>query len=259
MHLNALHWFLIFLASVVAGAMNAVAGGGTLVAFPALLFVGVPSIVANATTSLGVWPSSVASGWLYRQDIETRRSTLALLSAMSLGGGFFGAWLLLHTPQRIFDLLIPVLLVFAASIFTASGRIRLLADRLSIPGGRLLALAVFGQLAIGVYGGYFGAAMGVLMLALFSLTLGRNIHSLNGVRSICGIFINGMAVIVFIAGHKIDWWIALVMAVASAAGASVGTVYMRRLNPAPARRVVLVLAWGMTLAFVAKMVFARFL
>ncbi|HEV2387983.1 MAG TPA: sulfite exporter TauE/SafE family protein [Candidatus Acidoferrales bacterium] len=252
MHIDSLHWVLVILASVVAGAMNAVAGGGTLLAFPTLLFVGVPSIPANATTSLGLWPSSVASGWLYRKDIDVPGQALALLSMVSVAGGFLGAWLLLHTPQRIFDLLVPVLLLFAAAIFTASERIRLLAGRLSIPGGRLLALAVAGQFAIGIYGGYFGAAMGVLMLALFSLTLASTIHSMNGVRSICGMAINGMAVVVFIAGHRIDWRIAAVMALASVGGASAGTVYMRRLDPAPARRVVLALAWGMTLAFVAR-------
>jgi len=233
--------------------MNAVAGGGTLVAFPALLFAGVPPIVANATTSLGLWPSAAMSGWVYRKEITTPRRTVLLLVAMSLAGGFAGAWLLLHTPERIFDRLIPVLLLFAVVLFTASGKVRRMAERMSISAGRLEALAIVGQFAVAIYGGYFGAAMGVLMLALFSLTLGSSIHSMNGVRTFCATAVNAIAVVVFIFGHRIDWHVAAVMAVAAVIGATGGALVMRKLNPLLARRVVMVVAWGMTLAYVAKM------
>ena len=233
--------------------MNAVAGGGTLVAFPALLFAGVPAIVANATTSLGLWPSAATSGWVYRKEITTPRRTVLLLVAMSLAGGFAGAWLLLHTPERIFDRLIPLLLLFAVVLFTASGKVRRMAERMSISAGRLELLAILGQFAVAIYGGYFGAAMGVLMLALFSLTLGSSIHSMNGVRTFCATAVNAIAVVVFIFGHRIDWRVAAVMAVAAVIGAMGGALAMRKLNPLLARRGVMVVAWGMTLAYVAKM------
>lgn len=253
MHLNHVYLFLIFLASIIAGAMNAVAGGGTLVAFPALLFAGVPSIVANATSSLGMWPSSATSGWVYRKHIDTPRRTLVLLIVASIAGGFFGAWLLLHTPESIFNRLIPVLLLFAVCLFSISGYVRRMAERMSISAGHLAAMACIGQFAIAIYGGYFGAAMGVLMLSLFSLTLSSNIHSMNGVRTFCGAAVNATAVVVFILGHRIDWWFAAVMAIGSTVGSTAGAMGMRRLNPLLARRVVLLIAWGMTLAYVAKM------
>jgi uncharacterized membrane protein YfcA len=253
MHTPLLYLFLIFLASLLAGAMNAVAGGGTLVAFPALLFAGVPPIVANATTALGLWPSAATSGWVYRKHIETPRRTVVALIAVSIAGGFLGAWLLLHTPEHVFDRLIPLLLLFAALLFTASGRVRRMAERLSISAGRLAALAIAGQLIVAIYGGYFGAAMGVLMLGLFSLTLGTNIHSMNGVRTFCGTAVNATAVVVFIFGHRIDWRFAALMAVGAITGATVGAMSMRRLDPLLARRIVLVVAWAMTIAYLVKM------
>lgn len=253
MHTQLLYLVLVFLASVVAGVMNSVAGGGTLVAFPTLLLVGVPPIAANATTALGVWPSAATSGFVYRKEITTPRRTVLLLVAVSLVGGFLGAWLLLHTPEDIFEKLVPALLLFAAFLFTVSGRVRKIAEKLSIAPERLAVLAIIGQIPIAIYGGYFGAAMGVLMLALFSLTLGSTIHSMNGVRSFCGTAAKAVAVIVFIAGNRIDWTMAGVMAAGAILGATVGANSMKRLNPMRARRVVLVLAWCMTIAYVIKM------
>jgi uncharacterized protein len=253
MHTSPLYLFLIFLASLVAGVMNAVAGGGTLVAFPALLFAGVPPIVANATTSLGLWPSAATGGWVYRKEITTPRRTLLLLVAVSVAGGFAGSWLLLHTPEHAFNRLIPVLLLFALALFTASGKVRRMAERMSISARHLAVAAILGQFAVAIYGGYFGAAMGVLMLTLYSLTLGSSIHSMNGVRTFCGSATNAIAVVVFIFGHRIDWLVAAVMASAAVIGAMAGALSMRKLNPLLARRVVLVLAWCMTLAYVARM------
>jgi uncharacterized membrane protein YfcA len=255
MHISAVYMFLLFLAAAVAGAMNTVAGGGTLVSFPSLLFAGVPSITANATNSMALWPATLLTGWLYRDRMETPRRTFMLLIAMSVAGGFLGAWLLLHTPQRVFDRLIPVLLLFAAVLFTISPRVRGMTEHLSIPAAWLTAIAAVGQFAVAVYGGYFGAGMGVLMLALYSLTLNTSIHSMLGLRSMCATAANATAVVVFIAGHKIDWWIAAVMALGAMAGAGLTTITLKRLEPAIARRVVLFMAWGMTLAYLAKMGF----
>lgn len=253
MHMPVFYMFLIFLASLVAGAMNSVAGGGTLVTFPTLLFTGVPPIIANASNSMGIWPSGLFTGWLYREHIETSRRMFALLIAMSVVGGFLGAWLLLHTPEKIFNRLIPLLLLFAAILFTFSRHARGIADRMSIPAHWLAVTAVLGQFAVGVYGGYFGAGMGVLMLSLYSLALSTNIHSMLGIRSTCGTAIKATAVIVFIAGHRIDWLVAALVAAGSMAGAGAATLSVRRLPPALARRVVLVVAWGMTLAYITKM------
>lgn len=253
MHTRVIYMFLIFLGGLVAGAMNSVAGGGTLVSFPTLLFAGVPPIVANATNSLGLWPASLFTGWMYRDKIVTPRRTILLMVAVSVIGGFLGAWLLLHTPERIFYRLIPVLLLFAAFLFTISRHVRGIADRMSIPHQWLTAMALLGQFAIGVYGGYFGAGIGVLMLSLYSLTLSGDIHSMLGVRSICGTAIKVTAVVVFIAGHQVDWGVAGLVVAGALVGAGIGTFGVKRLDPMIARRVVLVVAWGMTLAYLAKM------
>lgn len=253
MHTTFLYVSLIFLASLVAGVMNAVAGGGTLVAFPALLLAGVPPIVANATTSLGLWPSAAFSGLVYRKHIETPWRTFAQLLLASVAGGFAGSWLLLHTREQDFHRLIPILLLFAACLFTLGNRVRRMAERIALSPRRLAGVAVAGQVAIAIYGGYFGAAMGVLMLGLFSSTLGTNIHSINGIRSFCGTFVNSTAVVVFVLGHRIDFRVAAIMVVAAIVGGVVGALGFRRLEPALARRIVLIVAWGMIATYIAKM------
>ncbi len=255
MHLTFIYLVLIFVASVIAGVMNAVAGGGRLVSFPVLLFAGVPPIVANATASLGVWPGSATSGWVYRKHIETPRRTLVLLVAASIAGSLVGALVLLHTPESLFAHLIPPVLIFASVLFTISGHVRRMTERMAIPAGGLAAMAVIGQFVIAIYGGYFGAGMGVLLVSLYSLTLVAKIHSMNGVRSFCATVVNTTAVAVFIFGHRIDWWVAAIMCTGSMIGGTAGAMSMRRLNPVIARRVVLLLVWGMTLTYVAKIGF----
>jgi uncharacterized membrane protein YfcA len=253
MHTPTVYLFLIFWASLLAGAMNAVAGGGTLVAFPSLLFAGVAPVVANATTSLGLWPSAATGGWVYRKEITTPKKVVLALVGSSILGGFTGAWLLLHTPDVVFHELIPPLLLFASTLFTLSGRVRRMAERTSLSTKRLAAFAVVGQFGVAIYGGYFGAAMGVFMLALFSLTLGGTIHSMNGVRTWCGTAVNTTAIVVFLFGHRIDWPIAGVMAAGAIVGGVTGAMCMRRLNPLIARRIVLAVAWTMTIVYIAKM------
>ena len=252
MHSSLIYLILVFIASIVAGVMNAIAGGGRFIAFPVLLFAGVPPIVANVTASVGVWPSGVTSGLVYRKSVETPKRTLILLSIASFAGSLLGAWLLLHTPGRIFERMIPPLLIFAATLFSISGPVRRVAERMSIRSEHLMAMAAIGQFTVAIYGGYFGAGMGVLMLSLFSLTLSPNIHSTNGVRSLCATVINTTAVVVFILGHRIDWWFAAAMAAGTTLGGTAGAMGMRRLDPALARRIVLLLVWGMTLAYVIK-------
>lgn len=253
MHTSLLYLFLVFLASVVAGVMNAVAGGGRLVAFPALLFVGVPPVVANATSSLGAWPSLATSGLVYRKYIDTPRRTLILLVGVSVAGSLLGALVLLHTPSSYFERMISPLLLFASFLLTISGRVRRMADRMAISSHHLAAGAVVGQFVAAVYGGYFGAGMGVILLSLYALTLSGKIHSMNGLRTLCGSVTIATSVTVFIFGHKIDWLFAAVMAAGAILGSSVCALNMRRLNPIVARRIVLVLVWGMTLFYVGKM------
>jgi len=248
---------IIFAAALVAGAMNAVAGGGTMVVFPTLLFLGVPPIAANATCALGVWPSGIAGAIAYRDFHEAPPRLIAWLTVVSLLGGAWGAWLLLHTPPVFFGRLVPVLLVFALLVFTFSGR------RPKVEGvrRRLLPMAavtaVAAQAAIAVYGGYFGAGMGVLMMAAFAATLAYEVHALNGLRSICATAINATAIGYFIVRHAILWRPGLVMVAGSALGTWGCALLVRRLDPRPARRVVLAVAWVMTAAYLVHTLIGR--
>jgi len=251
-----LRLLIIFVAALVAGAMNAVAGGGTMVVFPTLLFLGVPPIAANATCALGVWPSGIAGAIAYRDFHAAPRRLILALTAVSLLGGAWGAWLLLHTPPVFFGRLVPGLLVFALLVFSFSGRRP--RPVMGTP-QRLLPMvaAVAAQAGIAVYGGYFGAGMGVLMMAAFAATLAYQVHALNGLRSICATAINATAIGYFIVRHAILWRPGLVMVAGSALGTWGCALLVRRLDPRPARRVVLTVAWVMILAYIAHAALGR--
>jgi uncharacterized protein len=242
----------LFLAAALGGALNSVVGGATFVIFPALVFAGVPAISANATSSVVVWPAALASVFAYREDIKLNRRLLGLLVVASLAGGALGAWLLLRTPGAAFVRLVPWLLLFASSLFSFGGP---LSARL--PGGRpscyrgtkALAGVTAAQLLISVYGGYFGAGMGILMLAAYALANLGNIHTMNGVRSLLGLAINGVAIAWFILHGAIVWRPALLMVVGATTTGYAGAAIARRIDPASVRRLVMLIAWGMTTYF----------
>jgi uncharacterized membrane protein YfcA len=243
---------LLFIAAFIAGAMNAVAGGGTLLAFPALLFMGVPSIIANATCSLALWPSSLASALVYRKQIEAPKRSVLLMIVISVIGGWIGARLLLFTSQRVFDELVPWLLFFATVLLTISGRVQDLAQKSTLHHSHLWTITMVGQFFISIYGGYFGAGMGVLMLALFSSAMVSPIHSMIGIRSVCGAAIYGMAILVFVTGNTIDWPRGLVMCVGAILGSYLCAVTMRRTDAKGVKRVMIAVSWLMTFIFIAR-------
>lgn len=238
-------------ASGLAGALNSVAGGGTFIAFPALLLVGVPAVPANATCTLALWPGTVASAYAYRRDVTAPGKLLRVLAVTSMVGGCIGAWLLLHTSNEAFEKLIPLLLLFASVIFTSSGWInsRLKSWNPSPTHNHVLILSAVLQFAISVYGGYFGAGIGILMIAAWSALGFGNIHGVNGLRSILGSTVNGVALILFIVHNSVKWGPAAIMAVAAIATGYFGAAYARRLPPILVRRFVLAIAWGMTIYF----------
>lgn len=243
---------ILFLAAALGGALNSVVGGATFVIFPALVFAGVPAISANATSSVVVWPAALASVFAYREDIKLERRLLAVLSAASLVGGALGAWLLLRTPGTAFARLVPWLLLFATLLFSFGGALR---RRFmgGAPGHHqgtgALAGVTAAQLLISVYGGYFGAGMGILMLAAYALANLGNIHAMNGVRSLLGLAINGVAIVWFIIHGAIAWRPALVMVAGAAITGYAGAAIARRMSPVTVRRFVMLVAWGMTIYF----------
>jgi uncharacterized protein len=245
---------LLLIVAAIGGAANALAGGGTFLVFPALLFAGVPSVVANATSSLIMMPGGVASAWVYRRTFgELPRREIIQLTLISLVGSAVGSVLLLSTTNNTFSKLVPWLLLIAASVFTAAPKLRAMASKSSAGGSPVLLL--IGQFIIGLYGGYFGAGMGVLMIALFLIASSMTVQTANGIRLICGTAINVLAVILFAWRGALDYKVGIPMLVAGIAGGFFGARIVRRLKESTARNAILIYAWFLTIWFFAKQLF----
>jgi uncharacterized membrane protein YfcA len=237
---------LLFLAAAVGGALNSVAGGGSFVAFPALLFAHVPPIPANATNTVALWPASVASAVAYRREIQDVRREIVPLGVASLCGGLAGSILLLRTSDRTFVLLIPFLLLFATALFTFGGGV---AKRLTRGAHAPLPVAAVAQFAISVYGGYFGGGMGIMMLAVMTLLGMTHIHKMNGLKNVLGALINGVAVVAFVMAGAVQWSAGVVMIAGGIVGGYAGAAIARRIEPKYVRWLVMGIAWSMTAYF----------
>jgi uncharacterized membrane protein YfcA len=242
-------------ASILGGAVNALAGGGTFLVFPALILAGIAPITANATASLLLWPAGLASAWVYRRDIPHDRRLLIIMAVVSAIGATAGSFVLLCTSNSTFSGLVPWLLLFATLNFSFAKTLRSIASRASHRASIVLLLG--GQLVISFYGGYFGAGMGVLMLALYLAATNKDVHVANGLRLVCGTTINAVAIVIFAARGAIDWRVGLPMLVAALIGGYFGAVAVRRLNPESARRWVMGYAWGITLWFFGRELIAK--
>jgi len=245
---------LLFIAAILGGTLNSVAGGGSFIGFPALIFTGVPPIEANATNTVALWPGSVASVRAYRKELAAQnRRLLFVLGITSLVGGVLGAILLLRTPQSTFVRLIPYLLLLATLLFTFSKPITTLL-RKYIPRGdslswlTLLVVAFF-QLIIAIYGGYFGGGIGILMLATLGLMGMENINEMNAVKTLLQTCINGVAVITFIIAGAVEWPQAILMIVGAITGGYGGAYYARKIEQRWVRLFVVVVGFSMTLYF----------
>jgi hypothetical protein len=236
---------ILFGAGAVGGALNSVAGGGSFIVFPALLFGGVPPVAANATTAVALWPAGVASAVAYRTDIPRERATLIALSVASAVGGGLGAKLLLVTSDATFARILPWLLLVASVVFTFGPRLSKKERSVRLP----LAAGAVIQLVISAYGGYFGGGMGILMLATYTLMGMRDIHAMNGLKTFLGTLINGVAIVAFFAAGKVVLDAAAVGAVGSIAGGFGGAALARRVAGKHVRRFVLAVAWTMTAFF----------
>jgi uncharacterized membrane protein YfcA len=240
-------------ASAVGGAMNAMAGGGTIVTFPTLVFLGEPAIMANATSAVALWPGAAASLFGYRREVREHASWLATLFLPSLAGGALGAFLLLQTPPRQFERLAPWLVLFATLLFLVQGlggrrRREAPAPRTA---GRTAAAWLF-QLATATYGGYFGAGIGILMLAVLGFLGLRDIHAANGVKNFFAMCINGVAAGYFIVRGAVDWPIAGVMVVGAIVGGYAGARFARRIGRDRARAAVVVIGLAVTVLLLVQ-------
>jgi uncharacterized protein len=237
---------LLFGAAVLGGAINSVAGGGSFVTFPALLFAGIPAVPANATSTIALWPGTVASVLAYRRELRDVRRELLPMGVASLAGGLGGSVLLLRTSDRTFVLLIPWLLLFATVIFSFGGPV---AKRLSHGARAPLAPATAAQLLVSVYGGYFGGGAGIMMLAILSVLGMADIHRMNALKALLGALINGVAVVAFVVAGAVAWTPGVVMIAGGITGGYAGAAIARRVDPKHVRGLVLGVAWTMTAYF----------
>jgi uncharacterized protein len=248
---------LLLLTAFVGGTLNSVAGGGSFFTLPALIFTGVPAKIANATSTVALWPGSVASIGAYRRELRgLSRSLLILLIGTSLIGGLLGALLLLKTSSIIFEKLLPYLLLLATLLFTFSPMItaRLHVRQLEkakLTTKNLLWISII-QFIIAIYGGYFGGGIGIMMLASLSVMGFESIHVMNAVKTMLASCINGIAVIAFIIAGAVFWPQALLMTVAATIGGYGGAYYARKINPKYIRIFVIIVGFIMTIVFFIK-------
>jgi uncharacterized protein len=243
------HSLLLFFAALIAGLLNAVAGGGSFISFPALVFTGMAPIAANATNTAALFPGTVA----YRNAFtpEARR-LLPLLLLTGIVGGFLGARILLSTPQSTFLHLIPWLLLVATLLFLAGPRISAWARRRVTAGKTSRPLTIAGfflELLISIYIGYFGAGVGILVLSLLALLGMEDIHAMNGVKVLLVSAVNGVVMITFIFAKTIFWPQALLMIVASLIGGYAGAHYAQKMNPQHVRWIVVAVGVAMSTYF----------
>jgi uncharacterized protein len=250
-----MHALLVCGAAFVAGAINSIAGGGSLVSFPTLIWLGVPSIPANATNTVALVPGSLASVHGYRRELQGADRRVLALAVPSLVGGIIGSVLLYRTPPEVFDRLVPILILFATLLFMGQEPIQRRFNLTAVHDARShwLSWTMFYQLLVGIYGGYFGAGIGILMLAAFSLMGHTDIHQMNGLKNILAAIINGVAAAYFIWVGLVVWPDALVMAGGAVVGAMSGTRLARRLGRTAVRRIVIATGFVMALSLMFKL------
>lgn len=257
---------LVLAAALIGGAVNSIAGGGTLLTFPALIGLGVPALIANATSTVALWPGAVASMWGYRDLLGGMRTWVSRLAIPSLLGGLLGAVLLLATPAARFDAIVPWLVLGATVLFIVqkpmSERLRRRAERRAVPEAAddhafdhtvqpTVRLLIY-QFLVAVYGGYFGAGMGILMLAALGLMGFRNIHRMNGLKNWGGLCANAVAAGTFAFSGLVSWPVAAAMAVGATLGGYGGSRLAQRVSQARVRQAIIAIGLASTLWLVTR-------
>ncbi len=237
---------LVVASAFFGGAINSVAGGGTFLLFPALIFGGISPFSANILCSIGLWPATISSAFAYRREFTTLNRAFKTMLIISLVGSTIGTLILLNTSEKTFETLIPWLLLMATALFAFGKNIAF--DTWKIPFWGVGAM----QFCISVYGGYFGAGIGILMLAMLQLMGMKHIHAMNAVKVILATAINFSAICLFIIGGKIRWDIAVWIVPAAIAGGYVGANLALRMSPEKVRWVVIAIGAAMTVYFFAR-------
>lgn len=243
--MSPLEAVLVGLAGLGAGTINTLVGSGTLITFPTLLAFGVPPVTANVSNTIGLVPGSISGAWGYRRELAGQRARLLRLGSASLLGGLVGGVLLLVLPDDAFGAVVPVLIVFGLVMVVLQPRISRAVSARSARTGRVVD-AVGGALWVwpavlltGVYGGYFGAAQGVLLMAVMGIGIQESLQRLNAVKNVLAAIVNLVAGILFAFVADVDWLVVLLIGIGSTLGGQLGASVGRRL-PALALRVVIV-------------------
>ncbi|MFI8878559.1 sulfite exporter TauE/SafE family protein [Streptomyces sp. NPDC055243] len=245
--MHALETVAIAAAAVAAGGINAVVGSGTLITFPTLLAFGYPPVLANVSNTVGLVPGVISAAYGYRAELKGQRSRLVKLGFASLLGAVIGAVLLLKLPADTFRAAVPVLILIACVLVLLQPRLQKWLARRDSPGRADGGVPLWsGVLVTGVYGGYFGAAQGVLLMGLFGSFLRDDLQRLNAVKNVLASIVNGVAAVIFIAVTTVDWTVVGVIAVGSTLGGLLGARVGRRLSPAVLRGLIVVV--GVTAA-----------
>ena len=247
-----LHPVAELIAGYLAGTMNAIAGGGTNVSFPALLWLGLPAVTANASSAVALWPGSLAGAWGFRGAIRTARRTWLWLVVPSVLGGALGARLLVALPTRVFTGVASWLVLGSTLLFAAQAlRRQRLGEAAAAPPAvrhRSLLAGALVQLAIAVYGGYFGAGIGILMLASLGLSGVRDLAVANGLKNLFAAAINGTAIVYFVSSGIVHWAAVPAMALGAMAGGWSGAHLAQRLPPLVLRWTIVAIGLAMSVA-----------
>ena len=238
--MSPLEVIAVLVAGIGAGTMNAVVGSGTLITFPTLLAVGYSPVVANVSNTIGLVPGSVAGAIGYRRELEGQRGRSLRFGLAGLLGGATGAVLLLTLPESAFDAIVPAFIAIALVLIVVQPRLEpwLEERRARTEHGALPFAAVYGT---GIYGGYFGAAQGIILLAVLDLTLPEGLQRINALKNVIAALINGTAALIFIALADVAWGPALVLVAGSTVGGMLGARYGRRLPATVLRGVIVVI------------------
>ncbi|HLE96741.1 MAG TPA: sulfite exporter TauE/SafE family protein [Candidatus Thermoplasmatota archaeon] len=243
---------MLFVAAMIGGGLNAVAGGGSFFTFPALLLSGVAPIEANATSAAALWPASVAGARSYRGAMRHEPRLLLALAGASVAGGLAGALVLLGTPQDVFRELVPWLLLLATLVFAGAPlllrRLRGHSRPRALSGPALLGFSLV-WFGVATYGGYFGGGMGFLMLGTLAAMGMEDVHAMNGLKLVMGAALNAVAIVAFVVAGRIVWLDAGLMAVGGVLGAVASARHAQRVDPAKVRAFVVAAGALLTVYF----------
>ena len=253
--LTVLDYLLVALAAVAAGAINALAGGGTLITFPTLVWLGIPAIAANVTNTVALVPGYLGATMAQFKDIRDQKKRLWMLLPAGALGGLIGGLLLLNTGEKVFRAIVPFLILLACGLLAVQDPLRRwLQRRISKHSAQAIpeAWAILPVALAGIYGGYFGAGLSVIVLAVLGLTMDDSLTRLNGLKQLIGFSVNVTAALLFVFSGQVVWSVALVMAVGALTGGALGGRLAGRIQPATLRWTVVTIGVIIALIYLVR-------